>query len=79
MAGHLITALKETLVGLNGTLGQIHHVGLQAEVVAGLVEGDVAVMAHAQQLEVNATQLRNEFIIGRTLDVYKRQVQKRAV
>ena len=69
MAGHLITALKETLVGLNGTLGQIHHVGLQAEVVAGLVEGDVAVMAHAQQLEVNAAQLRNEFIIGRTLGI----------
>ena len=56
LAGHLVPGGEEPGVGLDGALGQVHHVGGHHELLAGLVEADVAVAAHAQQLQVGAAQ-----------------------
>ena len=54
LLGHQIhIAVKEALVCLNGLGGQVHTVGLQLKGFARLVEADVAVVADAQQLQVD--------------------------
>ena len=56
MAGNLVTAGEEALVGVYRALAERDDVGLQAEVVARLVEGYVAVVTHAEELEVYAAE-----------------------
>ena len=41
------------ILGVDGALGQVHHVGLLDKVVAGLVKADVAIAADAQQLQAD--------------------------
>ena len=55
LARHVVDAVEETAVGLDGGLGQVNAVGALDEGVAGLVEADVAVVADAEELEVLVT------------------------
>ena len=48
--GYFIDGVEEALVGLTGAVGQRNFVGSLREVIARLVEADVAVVADAQQL-----------------------------
>jgi len=63
MGGNILTLLKETLVGVDGGVGQLHMVGAVDELVAGLVEADVAVGAQAQQLQVSTTKGLDDSIV----------------
>ena len=53
----VLVAVKEALVGLDGLGLQVDAVGAQLEGLARLVETDVAVVADAQQLQVDAPTL----------------------
>ena len=63
LTGHLVGGGEETGIGLDGTLGEVHHVGLLLEGVAGLVEADVAVMADAQDLDVDAAHVADDLVV----------------
>ena len=52
LARHVVDAVEEAAVGLDGGLGEVHAVGALHEGVTGLVEADVTVVANAQELEV---------------------------
>src|SRR5699024_7451666 len=56
--------VKEPLVGLNGLGRQVHAVGAQLEGGTRLVEADVAVVADAQQLQVNAAHRMDDLIVA---------------
>ena len=60
---NLIDGSEEALVCLDGALLQIYAVGALCEDIGRLVEADVAVMTHAQQLEINAAQLSNDAVV----------------
>ena len=64
LLGHQVyVAVKEALVGLDGLLGQVHTVGLQLKGLARLVEADVAVVADAQQLQVDAAHAVDDLVV----------------
>ena len=63
MGTRVYVAVKEALVGLDGLLGQVHTVGLQLKGLARLVEADVAVVADAQQLQVDATHAVDDLVV----------------
>lgn len=54
LARHVVRGLKKALVGLDGGLGQIDAVRALGEIFVRLVEADVPVQAHAEQLQVDA-------------------------
>ena len=51
---HVLAMLEEALVRVDGGVGQVDHVSALVEHAAGLVEADVAVVADAQNLHVDA-------------------------
>ena len=57
--GNVLLLLEETGVGVDGALGQLLDVSNADQMVAGLVEGDVTVVADAQQLQVGNAALTN--------------------
>ena len=66
MGGNIFTLLEETLVGIDGGVGQLDIVGAVDELIAGLIEADVAVGAQAQQLQVSAAKRSDDSIITGT-------------
>ena len=67
LARHLVPGGEEALVGLNGLLGQVDAVGAHVKGVARLVEADVAVVADAQQLQIDAAQAGDHRVIALAL------------
>mgnify|MGYP003300403364 CR=1 FL=1 len=63
LTGHIVLGGEEALVGLDGLLGQIDAVGAHGEVIGGLVEADVAVVADAQQLQIHAADSLDDGIV----------------
>ena len=68
LAGNIVTACEETLVRIDGGLSQLDTVGAGDENFIRLVEADVAVGAHAQQLQVGV-QLADQLVIVATLSL----------
>ena len=62
--GNLVNGVEEALVGLTGNLLQLYLMGHGREMVGGLVEADVAVVANAQQLQVHPAPLLNLLLIS---------------
>ena len=60
----VLVAVKEALVGLDGLGLQVDAVGAQLEGLARLVETDVAVVADAQQLQVDAADALDDSVIA---------------
>ena len=54
LLGHIVPGGEETGVGIDGALSQVHYVGGLDKDPAGLIEANMAVVAHTQQLEVNS-------------------------
>ena len=62
--GHPVrVVVEEPLVGLNGIGGQVHTVGAQLKGGARLVEADVAVVADAQQLQVDTAHVVDDLVV----------------
>ena len=64
LGGNLIYRCKETLVCFDGTFFQRDHMSLFNKSVSRLVEGNMAVVADAQKLQVDASVLRDRLVIG---------------
>ncbi len=62
-----LVAVKEALVGLDGLLGQVDAVGAQLKGLARLVEADVAVVADAQQLQIDAAHAVDDLVVAGAL------------
>lgn len=67
-ARHLAdVVVKEARVGKNGVIGQSLDTGAAGQAGAGLVEGNVAVLANAGKEQVNAASLLNGILVGDAL------------
>lgn len=67
-ARHLAdVVVKEARVGKDGVIGQSLDTGTAGQAGAGLVEGNVAVLADASKEQVNAASLLNGVFIGNAL------------
>ena len=64
---HLIRTFKKARVGLNGALGQLHHMGFLDKSGARLVKPDVSVPPQAQKLEVRAAQRAEHAVVPTAL------------
>ena len=63
LLGHVVNGCKETLIGLNGALGQVHAVCGPGEILIRLIKTNMAVVSKAQQLKVNAALSFNYILI----------------
>ena len=55
LAGHVVDAVEQAAVGLNGALGKVDAVRALGEVIVGLVEANVTVVTDAEQLQIGVT------------------------
>ena len=63
LTGHVIDAVEQAAVGLNGALGEVDAVRTLGEVVIGLVEADVAVITNAEQLQIRVTGGSDDLVV----------------
>ena len=59
----ILDLIEETAVGLDRALGKVDAMGAVGEVIVGLVEANVTVVANAEKLEVLVTCSRNHGIV----------------
>ena len=59
----ILDLIEETAVGLDRALGKVDAMGAVGEVIIGLVEANVTVVANAEKLEVRVTCSRNHGIV----------------
>ena len=64
---NIINGSKETLIGLDGALGQVHTVSGLGKFFVRLIKADMAVMPQAQKLQVNAAQALNHVLVAGAL------------
>ena len=64
VGGNLVDGVEQATVSLAGHLGELDAVSLLLEDVIGLVEADVAVVADAEELDVNAAGLLDSAVVG---------------
>ena len=65
LTGNIVDAVEQAAVGLNGALGEVDAVRALGEVVIGLVEADVAVVADAEQLQIRVTGVGDNLVVLR--------------
>lgn len=65
LTGNIVDAVEQAAVGLNGALGEVDAVRTLGEVVIGLVEADVAVVANAEQLQIRVTGGGDDLVVLR--------------
>ena len=63
LTGNIVDAVEQAAVGLNGALGEVDTVRALGEVVIGLVETDVAVVANAEQLQIRVTGGSDDLVV----------------
>lgn len=63
LARNVLDLLEQAAVGLDGALGKVDAMSTVREVIVGLVEADVTVVANAKKLEVRVACGRNHDIV----------------
>ena len=64
LARHFVGGIKQAAVRVNGGFREVNAVGFLREFRRRLVEADVAVVAQAQKLQVNAASEQNGSLVG---------------